>query len=379
MTEFVRALLIWIFLWVLPVAGLSVLIYFLSTLPAHRRENARLFLDLLHTGLEEGRSLEHTVTDLARTRDRALGVRFYLVAAHLEEGVPLFDALEKVPAFLPPGITGILRAGGESGKLMEAVQAARRSMPNPVSRASHAIHYAFVLVLTVLPFCGLFLPMWSLVIFPKLNQILSDMEATVHPLTRFATQYSWWLSVIYAMLVVGIGSAFIAYLSGPKLFRRSPGRFRKFLERLRFEPLWQRHRLLRDFSLQLALLLEAGLPEAVAVEHAGRGTPSYRFQRDCEGIRAKLVAGIALPEALGELGRAQFAWRFRNAAHGGRGFVEALRGWHEALEAEATRSEDVAAHLISSAMVIFNGVMVGLMVCAVFIALTNVVNEAALW
>lgn len=379
MTEFIRAILIWVFLWALPVLGLTSLVYFLSTLPARRREKARLFLDLLHTGLEEGRSLEHTVTSLARTRDRTLGVRFYLVAAYLEEGESLFRALQKVPAFLPPGVTGVLAAGAQSGKLMEAMQAARRSIAHPISRTTHAIHYAFVLVLTVLPFCALFLPWWSIKIFPVMMEILRSMEVTLHPLTLFAAAYSRWLAVIYAVLMLAVGGIFIAYLCGPGLCRPDPGLFRRLADRFHYALPWWRKRLLRDFSLQLALLLEAGLPESVAVETAGRGTPSYRFQGFCDQVRAKLAAGVALPAALGELEQTQLTWRFQSAAGSGRRFVDALRHWHEALEAEAARSEDVAAHLLSSGMVVFNGVMVGLMVSAVFVALSSMVNEAALW
>src|SRR5881296_2088302 len=77
----------------LPACGVVYLIYFLLTLPMRRNERARFFLDLLERGLKEGRTLEATVAQAAASRDRALGVRFHLLAAYLEQGLRFSEAL----------------------------------------------------------------------------------------------------------------------------------------------------------------------------------------------------------------------------------------------------------------------------------------------
>ena len=68
--------------------------YFCISLPMRRQERAQFFLDLLETGLQDGRSLEQTVTTLSESRDRALPVRFHLLAAHIENGMSFGQALE---------------------------------------------------------------------------------------------------------------------------------------------------------------------------------------------------------------------------------------------------------------------------------------------
>src|SRR5437762_331000 len=91
----VLALFVFIYvLCLLAACGLIYLIYFLLTLPMRRNERARFFLDLLELGLKQGRTPEAAVADAAASRDRSLGARFHLLAAHLETGMRLSQALE---------------------------------------------------------------------------------------------------------------------------------------------------------------------------------------------------------------------------------------------------------------------------------------------
>jgi len=92
------------------VGGAVYLIHFFFTLPMRRAERARLFLDLLEGALTRGQSIEAMVLSVAGSRDLSVGVRFHFLAAHIEGGLQLAEALEKVPRFLPPQITAILYA-----------------------------------------------------------------------------------------------------------------------------------------------------------------------------------------------------------------------------------------------------------------------------
>ena len=89
---------------VVPIFASLYLCYFLLTLPMRRTERARLFLDLLEMGLKEGRTPEATIAAAAGSRDKSLGVRFHLLAAHLAEGLQLGEALDAVPRLVPPQI-----------------------------------------------------------------------------------------------------------------------------------------------------------------------------------------------------------------------------------------------------------------------------------
>ena len=92
----------------LPGGAFSVIIHFLLSLPMRRRDRALFFLDLVETVLQRGQPLEQAILAAAENHDRAIGVRFYIVAANIENGLRLGEALEKEPRFLPPQINAIL-------------------------------------------------------------------------------------------------------------------------------------------------------------------------------------------------------------------------------------------------------------------------------
>jgi hypothetical protein len=68
-----------------------------------------------------------------------------------------------------------------------------------------------------------------------------------------------------------------------------------------------------------------------------------------------------------------------NALQRGSGFLRALAGWHEALDAKAFQLEQAAAQLTTSALVLFNGLVVAMVVVAVFGALVHLINWLVLW
>ncbi|MDB6039071.1 MAG: Type pilin biosis protein, partial [Verrucomicrobiales bacterium] len=81
----------WTFLWLcavlLPMVLLAPVVYILLSLPMRRAERARFFFDMIDQGIREGRSPEQTILSIAKSRDRSIGVRFYLLAAHIESGL----------------------------------------------------------------------------------------------------------------------------------------------------------------------------------------------------------------------------------------------------------------------------------------------------
>src|ERR1041385_451054 len=100
---------------VVPLGAILYLIYFLLTLPMRRNERARFFLDLLDRGLKEGHTSESAILDAAGSHDRALGVRFHLLAAYLDKGMRLSAAIEQVPRLLPPEVNAMLMLGEKIG------------------------------------------------------------------------------------------------------------------------------------------------------------------------------------------------------------------------------------------------------------------------
>ena len=130
----------------------------------------------------------------------------------------------------------------------------------------------------------------------------------------------------------------------------------------------------------LAILLDAEVPEAEAVELAAESTANRGMEQRAEKALEDLSRGATLTEALSRIDEAgEFRWRLTNASHGQRGFVAALTGWHDALEAQAFQQEQTAAQLITTALVLLNGLVVGLIATGTFGALIAVIQQGVLW
>jgi type II secretory pathway component PulF len=136
----------------------------------------------------------------------------------------------------------------------------------------------------------------------------------------------------------------------------------------------------RDFSTLLAVLLDAGVPEAAALTLAADGTANSVFRRRAARAVEGLRQGLKLPDAVHLMDdTGEFRWRLRNAVAAPGGFFRALAGWHESLDARAFQQEQAAAHVISTSLVLWNGLFVGVILVAVFKVLTSLINTAALW
>jgi type II secretory pathway component PulF len=189
-----------------------------------------------------------------------------------------------------------------------------------------------------------------------------------------------WLALAQLILAAVFYLVAVCYIGGP--------RWRAFLKRnlgpvvdealLRIP--WRRERLLRDFSRMLALLLDAEVPEPRAVQLAARSTANDAFIRRSNAAGQALARGGKLTDVVQQLDPSgRFLWRMRNAVHGNMGFTASLAAWFESLDAKAFQKEQAAAHLITTSLVLLNGVMVGLIATTVFGLLNAIVNEGVLW
>jgi type II secretory pathway component PulF len=189
------------------------------------------------------------------------------------------------------------------------------------------------------------------------------------------------ISTAIQLGIVGIiWLATLAYLGGPRLHawlhRAFPGAQDWMLLRLP----WRRKRLQRDFSAMLAVLLDAEVPETEAVRLAAQSTGNLAIARRAEKVCALLQEGVTLPKAIRALDNSQeLQWRLSNALRRGAGFVHALTGWHEALDARAFQLEQAAAQITTTVLVLVNGVLVASFMIAVFLVLITLINGASLW
>jgi type II secretory pathway component PulF len=374
--------LFWLLAWFAPLGVFSLGLYWLFTLPLRRQERARFFLDLLETGFRQGHSPETTIAAISATHDRSVGVRFHLLAAHLQSGLLFTDALARVPSMASPQVAAILRVGEKLGDVRKVFPVCRGMLKDANSQMRNAVNYLLLLVLVGTPIVPLLLATLRELVIPRLQSVVAEpFGVDPHPPGMMGViDLSNWIAaaqVIFAVLIV-LGVA--AYIGGPRLRRWVATVFPIRCDRLMYRVPWRRKRLRRDFAAMLAMLLDAGVPEATSIQLAAAATANHVFLQHAELAVRDLQSGLNLPTALRRFDReAEFSWRLTNAAHGPNGFAAALSGWMESLDAKAFQQEQTFSQIVSTGLVLVSGLLVGLVVYGVFHILVSVTNEAILW
>src|ERR1039458_10023180 len=204
-TQFSIALFWYAVFILLPGGAFSVLIHFLLSLPMQRRDRALFFLDLTETVLQRGQPVEQAILAAAENHDRAIGVGFYMVAAHIEGGARLGEALEKVPRFLPPQITAILRAGEKLGDLKKVLPACREVLRVAPDTVRSTMHYMMAILLLFAPIAVWLIILLTVFIIPQFKALAAGMNFQVWPFTQFVFEHTSWLvefeMAIFALLV----------------------------------------------------------------------------------------------------------------------------------------------------------------------------------
>ena len=372
------AVLAYIAIWLIGLCVMASIAWCILGWPLQRQQRARLFLDLIDTGLADGQSPETTVIELAKSRDLTLGYRFHLLAAYLETGLRFTEALKKVPRLLPPQLVAMFAVGEQIGDVRKVLPACRKTLAGGSSGTISAINYLVIVLLMLNPFCGFVWPFLTIVIVPKFQDIFNDLleGRSLPPLLSFLIANAHLITVIQVSLMIMSFLILLTYACGP---RRIPW-LRPLADAVNCRLPWRRKRLERDFTAMLALLLDAGVPEHEAVTLAARSTDNEVFMRRGAQVVKRLRDGVIFLEAVGEIDdTGELRWRMTTAAHGHGGFMKALAGWHETLEAKAYQLEQTASQSIATGLVILNGCIVGLIAIGVFQALTSVVWGLSLW
>jgi len=372
MTDFAHflAALFWYGVFILlPGGAFSIAIHFLLSLPMRRRDRALFFLDLVDTVLQRGQPLEPAILAAAENHDRAIGVRFYMMAAHIEGGARLGEALEKEPRFLPPQINAILRAGEKLGDLKKVLPACREVLRIAPDTVRSTTHYMVAILLIFAPVACWVISLLSIFVLPKFKDVFAGANVQVWPLAVFVFNLDHFnILVGFEMLVFcALLAVAVIYIGGPGFVRWFQFREVPVVDWITWRIPWKQKKLQRTFSAMLAVLLDGGVPEAEAVRLAGDSTANEICRRRARRVIIALENGTKLEDAVRAFDdTGEFHWRLTNATHAHGGFLNALRGWHEALDARAFQQEEAATHMLTSGLVILNGLVVALIAISMF-------------
>lgn len=347
--------------------GVAGLIYLLLSLPGRRRDRAAMFLDLVETARQRGESVEAAVLAVAETRDPVMGVHFYLLAAHIEGGARLGEALERTPGLLPPAAAAMLRAGERMGDLRSVLPACRETVPLLRGSPQTSVSYIVALMLVLTPMAMWIMCVLNVFVLPKFKEVFAGMGTHLPGVTLFLLDHLWGIVWLEAVLYLTLLTSVLVHFGGPGVVRHVRWRSFPVVDWLAWRLPWKRKTLQRNFSAMLAVLLDHGVPEAEAVRLAGETTANEICRRRAERISHALATGISLTEAVRKFDDSgEFHWRLSNAVHARGGFMAALRGWHQALEAKAFHQREAATQVFTSGLVILNGALVGLIVISCY-------------
>jgi type II secretory pathway component PulF len=368
-------------LWLIPLLALIYVTYYLLSLPLRRHERARLFLDLIESGLNHGQTIEQSILTAEGSRDKILGKQFQWLAGYLGHGLALSDALRNVPGIVPAQVALMLEAGAKSGELRRVLPAIRRSLADATAKLTGAQNHLMILWFVLNPIGPGILILLSAVIIKRYGMIVEEIAEGHMPLFyQFLVDHRWQIMAIQLSLATAIYVAAILYVGGPRFVNWLGWPIKPIYEWISFHLSWRRQRMQRDFSAMLAILLDAGVAEHEAVRQAGECTVNAIFQSRCQEVERRIQSGTSLTKAMSALDETgEFRWRLTNATHGSGGFLFVLAGWHEALDAKAYQREQAAAQGITTALVLVNGLVVGLIAGGIFQMIQTCVDYTALW
>jgi type II secretory pathway component PulF len=294
----------------------------------------------------------------------------------------LSNALELVPRLLPPQIRAMLITGERIGDVRKVLPACRLLLRDSVSQVRGALNYVLIMAFLITPFTIIIPLVLRVKVLPSYVAVFEGMtEGNVLPaFTRLIFGTSGFFTLIQMAVLVLVWAALATYVGGPRLHswlhEQIPGAGDRILS---WFP-WRLKRLQRDFSAMLAVLLDAEVPEPEAVTLAANCTDNAVFRKRAAKVGKLLAGGTKLPEAIRAMDDSgELRWRLANALQRRGGFLRALTGWHEALDARAFQLEQTAAQVVTTSMVLLNGLIVACIVFAIFLALVQILNGATLW
>lgn len=366
----------WIVCWLLPAVVLLLVLDSTIGKRLRRQETSGLFLDLLDTILECGAPIEETLVSLIQKRELAPIEKFHLLGAKLRTGQRLSEALAEIPGLLPQKIIAMLRAGERIGDLRKVLPACRRLAGDKRSETRSDVQsFGWYGIITILVSIWMFIFI-SIMILPKFVAIFRGMAGELPAGLAFLQDYGKPLIALQLLALLCVVLALLIH--GEGYFMRKW--FGPIVDWSASRTPWKRRRMQRDFSTLLALLLDARVPEADAVRLAADCAANRAFKRRAETVITRLQQGQSLTEAVQALDDAgEFRWRLTNAVHAKDGFLRALNGWCESLDAKAFQQEQAAALTLTSALVVLNGLFVSLIVMTTFGAIISIVEAGVLW
>jgi len=341
----------------------------------------RQFLNALQMAHERGVPYEQALIEIAEHGQGDMGLQFHLLATWLREGLPLHEALEKVPRFIPRPIEKLVVYGSRNGTLDQVLPVGQRTMQELADQSANTEENGMYSVAVAIVLFGIS-SIYATFVLPKFQQIFADLTGSYTPSPVVLTFFEHYDTILVAHQGM-IALMLISYLfvfNGPASSSYLSVRLPAASDWIQRHVAWQWARCRHRFGMMLAQLLDHGVPEERALLIAGDYAANRHFQQRVIRALTDLRQGVALPEALRHTDLdGDFVFRMKAAAASGRPFGEALDDWFEASHAKLSFRERAASDLANTVFTCYNAVVVGAFAASVFGVEISIMNAAAPW
>lgn len=351
--------------------------------PSRWLARSRMFLVAISSAIERGVPVEQALIDLSEKRDTEMGVEFHALAAWLNTGLPLHEALEKVPRFLPRSIQVLLVYGSRTGKLKELLPVGQKVMTSLTihgGQTSRNLFHPLAIMLTLIGITGLL----TTFVVPKFAAIFADMGVDMEAESLSYFMFVWsnfdlWLACHFTALGIMIACC-LFFAGGPAVVNWMQTKLPRLTDSIHRLFPWQRLEQQRRFGLMLSHLLDAGIPEEPALVMSGEFAGNQWFKRGVEQASKALRNGESLIAALKLIDADQdFQFRMETARRSGSPFREALADWAEAIRARAQFREAAAVDLAHTGFLCYNAAWIGFVGISFFAAEIQLIDAIVVW
>jgi general secretion pathway protein F len=295
------------------------------------------------------------------------------VAASLEEGLSLDEAITRQGDRFPPHLRGLVLAGLRSGRMAEVLsEYVRYEQIGSDLRWRLWLYLAYpIVLLTGMTALLVFL---SLIVVKQFAGIYRDFGIALPVVTRALILLSSGIERVgWGLVLLPLAATVLIWVAGES--RLSTAMPRRVVNRLPLVgPLW-RWTAMTKFSHLLALLLESRMPLPTALPLAGEGVRDADLSASCRAVARDLEAGQPLVPAMGR--RRVFPQGFLKIlkwAEGHQTLPEALHMAGEMFEARARAQATFVGILCLVVAVVSLFFGVGFIVLALYIPLLQLIG-----
>jgi type II secretory pathway component PulF len=194
--------------------GVFTLADFLSAKPYRWLCQGRQFLNALQMAKGRGISYEEALISLADHGESDLGLQFQVLACWLREGLPLHEALEKVPRFLPRPIEVLVSYGSRTGTLGDILPVGQRTMEELTDKSSNEQYDIFSIVTVAMVLLGISSILFTFVV-PKFIAIFADFGGALPPATLFVFENYGNFLILHQCVIAVMVLSYLFIFGGP--------------------------------------------------------------------------------------------------------------------------------------------------------------------